>query len=211
MPTLSRPSARLARAMAHLRSGDTAKARQEFTKLRADAAKLGARWGHEGELQLQMLDEGKDPAAALATYQRLAKETEANFPTVANQAKLRIGRVMIASKKYAEAEAYFRRILDQRVASTGDVIAGAWNGLGTSLRNKPGATEADQKEALFAHLRVVVSFEDVEQEQPEALYGAGKGFQVVPAEDAANRSRQMLGRVINEYPSSDWATKAKQG
>ncbi|MFG0316555.1 MAG: tol-pal system YbgF family protein [Planctomycetota bacterium JB042] len=205
------PEARLARGLSYLQSGNEGKARQEFGKLRSDAGKLGARWGYEGELRVQMLDESKDPGTALATYRRLAKETEMSHPTVANQAKLRIGRVLIAQGKSDEAEAFFRRILDQRSASAREVVAGAFNGLGTSLRNKAGATAAEMKEALYAHLRVVVSFEEVAHELPEALYGAGKCFQVVPAEDAVNRSRQMFYRVINEYPNSEWAAKAKQG
>lgn len=205
------PEARLARGLSYLRGGDEGKARQEFSKLRSDSGRLGERWGFEGELQLQMLDEKKDPAAALATYQRLAKETEANYPTVANQAKLRIGRVLIQSKKFGEAEAFFRKILEKRMASAREVVAGAYNGLGTSLRNKPGVGAAEMKEALYAHLRVVVSFEDIDEAQPEALYGAGKCFQVVPVEDAANRSRQMLGRVINLYPNSPEAKLARQG
>ena len=205
------PQAELGSGVANLRGGSASKAKAAFTKLKNNAGKYGERWGFEAELQLQMLDEAKDPATALTTYRRLAKETQLNYPTVANQAKLRIGRVLISSKQYGEAEDFFRKILEARTVSAPDVVAGAFNGLGTSLRNKPGAGDKELREALYAHLRVIVSFESVMSEQPEALYGAGKCFQRVNVEDAANRSRRMLGRVINEFPTSEYAAKAKQG
>jgi len=205
------PEAALGTGLAHLRGGSASKAKASFSKLKSNSSKYGERWGYEADLQLQMLSESKDPATALTTYRRLAKETQSKYPTVANQAKLRIGRVLISSKQFDEAESFFRTILEARTVSAPDVVAGAYNGLGTSLRNKPGAGDKELREALYAHLRVIVSFEGVVSELPEALYGAGKCFQKVPVEDAANRSRRMLGRVINEFGNSSWAAKAKQG
>ncbi len=204
------PHAQLGRALSLLRGGDANRARQGFQKLKSSG--YGGRWEKEADLHLMILDEGKNSSQALDGYQRLITETEKDYPMVANQAKLRIGRVYIASKQYDKAKQYFQTILDNRAGSSREVIAGAYNGLGTAIRNQGTVSKADWKTSLFAHLRVRVSYSDVDAEQAEALYGAGKAFQNVEGvEDAAQRARQLLGSCISLYPDSDWAEKARGG
>lgn len=204
------PHAQLYRALALLNSGDANRARQGFQKLKGSG--YGGRWDKEADLHLMILDESKNPTQALEGYQKLITETETNYPMVANQAKLRIGRVYIASKQYDKARKYFQTILDNRTGTSREVLAGAYNGLGTAIRNSDKVSKADWKTALYAHLRVRVSYTDVEEEQAEALFGAGKAFQNVEGvEDAANRARQCLGTCISLYPNSEWAEKARAG
>jgi tetratricopeptide (TPR) repeat protein len=187
-------------------SGDAANARASFLKLR----EFGERWQIASDLQIQIAEEAKDPAAALEAYRGIVTKA-ASFPSIANEAKLRIGRVMIANKKHSDAIAAFQGILDARQASSRRIQAGAWNGFGAALAAKPDARPEDLKQALYAHLRVITQFDDVPDEQPEALYRAGKMFQRVEAQDAAMRARQLFSRCQKDYPGSEWAKLAAQG
>lgn len=207
------PHCLLMRGVALAESGDVTRAEAAFKKLstEADSKGYGERWKFEGDLQLLVLNEIKDPAGTLESYQRLASQTDGKHPSVANQAKLRIGRVYIATKQYDQAEQYFRNIIDNRAASAREIVAGAYNGLGSALRNKPNASEDDYRTALYNHLRVIVSYSDIFDEQAEALYSAGKCFQRVPGKDSLARAKMMLHRCINEYPNSDWAQEAQKG
>lgn len=205
------PEARLKKGIALVKSGQAQRARQVFSALEREAGKVGARWALEAKLQLLRLDEAKDPKAALEAYEGLLKEAGSKYPTVAHAARLRIGRVLTALGRYDEAIAAFREILAKRSDLPREIVAGAFNGLGTALRSKPNATPEELKEALYAHLRVFVSYPDVVDEQPEALYGAGKCFQKVPVQDAEARAQWALGKVVREYPNSVWAKKARQG
>jgi len=207
------PYASLQRGMALAQSGDARRAKAAFESLKTEAASngYGDRWGFEADLQIAVLGEKENPTGALETYQRLAGATENRFPSVSNQAKLRIGRVFVATGQFEKAQQFFRTILENRAASSREIVAGAYNGLGSALRNDAKATEADLKEALYHHLRVIVSYPDVVGEQAEALYSAGKCFQQIPGEDSLNRSRLLLYRCINEYPDSPWALEAQKG
>jgi tetratricopeptide (TPR) repeat protein len=187
-------------------SSDAKGARAAFLKLK----EMGERWSLMADLQVQILDEAANPTAALETYKKISTQA-GKYPDVANLAKLQIGRGMFAAKQYAEAEANFRSILDNRAASTRDIQAGAWNGLGASLAAKDKATADDLRKSLFAHLRVITQFDDIIDEQPEALYRAGKTFLKVPSTDAAARSKQLLGRCQKEFAGTQWAKLASQG
>lgn len=187
-------------------AGDAKGARAAFTKLKD----LGERWALMGDLQIQILDEAANPTAALDAYKKIITSA-AKYPDVANLARLQVGRAMIAAKQFGEAEANFRSILDNRSSSTRDIQAGAWNGLGAALASKDKASADDVKKALFAHLRVITQFDDVLDEQPEALYRAGKCFQRVPTTDSATRAKQLLTRCQKEFAGTEWAKRAAQG
>lgn len=188
-------------------AGDAKGARAAFTKVK----EMGERWSFMADLQLQILDEAANPTAALDVYKKIITQTGSKYPDVANLARLQVGRAMIAAKQYLEAETNFRSILDNRTASSRDIQAGAWNGLGAALASKEKATADDLKKALFAHLRVITQFDDVLDEQPEALYRAGKAFQKVQTTDSATRSKQLLTRCQKEFAGTEWAKKAAQG
>ncbi|MFH1998652.1 MAG: tetratricopeptide repeat protein, partial [Planctomycetota bacterium] len=136
-------------------------------------------------------------------------DVKAQYPEVANKARLRIGRVLIQQKKFAEAEAFFTEIIDSRMeAPDKDVVAGAYLGRGLCTLSKRDATKEDNKQALFDLLRVVVSYKDVGEHQPEALYHAGKCFLLVGDKDAARRSQALFSRLKTDWPASIWAQKA---
>ena len=201
------PYAVLGRAITLSRMGDASRARTGFNKLKS----YGGRWDYESQLQLLILDEAKDPSGAFDAYKRLLGSTERQYPSVANQAKLRIGRALIRSGKYGEAQRYFETILDNRSDSSSEVVAGAFNGLGASLWNKPNASADDFKQALYAHLRVYVSYPEVIEEQPEAMYSIGKCFQQVPGPDSAARATHFLRNCAARYPDTEWGQKAMGG
>ncbi|MFH0946387.1 MAG: tetratricopeptide repeat protein, partial [Planctomycetota bacterium] len=207
------PYASLQRGIALAQGGDQRRAQAAFEKLKGEAGSkgYGERWGFEADLQLLILAEKDNPDAALEGYRRLSSSTEGKHPSVANQAKLRIGRVYVATGRCDEARAFFETILKDRAASTREIVAGAYNGLGSAFRKKKNATDVDIRAALYNYLRVIVSYGDVLDEQAEALYSAGKCFQRVPGPESINRSKTLLHRCINEHPDSSWAQEAQKG
>jgi TolA-binding protein len=200
------PLARLNRGLTFARKGDEKNARDAFDTLLKDAAKFGERFKHESELQLAILDESKDPAGALAKYNAIAAATEKTYPSVASQARLRIGRAMIATGDTAKAAQFFQNIVDERAASSAEIVAGAYNGLGRALYE-----QKNYKDALFCFLRVYTVFNDQAAEQPEAMYFAAKCFQQVEGPESKTRAQSLLQRVVREYPDSSWALEAKKG
>lgn len=199
------PPAVLGRGLALLVGNNDAGARKAFEELKG----FGGRWAQESELQSQMLDEDKNPSAALETYKRLAASSD---PGVANKARLRIGRVLIAQRKYGEAKTFFETVIAERSETTPrEVVAGAFNGLGASIWRNPAASAADYRTALYHHLRVIVSYGDIEDEQAEALYSAGALFSVVPGDENASRSQYYLRRCVSLYGDSGWGQKAAAG
>lgn len=198
----------LSKGMAQAQGGDANSARKSFQALKD----FTGRWPLESELQVQILDEGKNPAAALDVYKRLAASAERDYPSVANQARLRVGRVLIAQKKFSEARNFFQAVVDERTPTTSrEVIAGAFNGLGAAIWNDPKSSKADCRDALFHHLRVIVSYDDVFGEQPEAYYSAGVLFSLNEGEEAAARSQTYLRRCVSSYADTAWGQKAAAG
>ncbi len=201
-------------------AGKDDEAKRVFTQLKADSAakKYGEFWSRTAELNLLLLQEVTDLNGAFAGYQALVAATEANYPTISSQAKLRIGRVLVKNGKFDEAKAFFQAIIDNRQTLSREVVAGAYNGLGNALIGAAVAAGGDRvasekgyQDALFTFLRVVAQYEDVPQEQPEALYFAAQCFKKVKGEDNAQRATRCLNRVVNEYPGTTWAEKAKGG
>ncbi len=223
------PMALADKGLGYYESGKDEDARRTFAQLKKDATdkKYGEFWSRTADLHLLILQEEKDLKGAFEGYQSLVAATEANYPTISSQAKLRIGRVHVKNRKFDEARAFFQAILDNRQSLPREVVAGAYNGLGNALLGKGQATEKGDaekgtkgdraaaeklyQEALYAFLRVVAQYEDVPQEQPEALYYAGQCFKQVKCDGNTARSQQCLRRVVNEFPGTSWAEKAKSG
>lgn len=220
------PLAEIGKGIVLMHGTDGKRAEAHFTRLKAEAASkgYGERAALEADLRLLMLGEQANPAGVIEAYKKLATQTEATHPEIANLAKLRMGKALIGAQKFDEAKAYFQGILDQRAASPQEIVAGAYNGLGAAIyysalakypnaadKQQAAALAADLKLALYNFLRVIVSYDQVSEEQPEAMYHAGKCFQHVEGTESQQRSQTLLRRVASEYPNSRWALEAKKG
>lgn len=204
------PEAVKERAICYVNNKDMKKARIEFTNLKKDIPKkkISDFWKHEVEYWLIFLNEDSDARRALDDYKKLYDDVKDSYPKVANQARLRIGRVLIQQKKYDEAKAFFTEIIDSRLDADRDVAAGAYLGRGLCILSKRNASKEDNKQALFDLLRVVVHYKEVGEHQAEALYYAGKCFLQVGDKDASKRSKVLFQRLQSDWSASKWAQKA---
>ncbi|MCB9897875.1 MAG: tetratricopeptide repeat protein [Planctomycetes bacterium] len=209
---------------------DFAAAKEAFDKLASEASSkgLGQRWGLEGEFYSLWASEA-DPKTAkgkdfVAAYKALRDQAASVDPGLANRCALNMGRAYVRKNDVDSAERIFQEIIDKRLGTDAEVVAGAYNGRGECAfahalayvkdeRRKSDAIDAF-KEARLDFLRVYVSYKGVEREQPEALYMAGQCFLNLAAIDeteteAEFQGRVMLKRLKDGYPLSEQAKKVE--
>ncbi len=132
------------------------------------------------------------------------------YPDVANKCRLRIGRVLLMEKKYDEAVKFCDEIIENRMDADREVVAGAYliRGRCRMSRTNPKPKPEDYKEALYDLLRVVVHYKDVGGPQAEAMYFAGKCFQLLGGKDSARHWQGLYRRLQREWPASPWTKEA---
>lgn len=192
---------------------DDAKKTYEQLKGQVTLKNLGARWELLADFRLLELSEKSDANAALTGYDELQKKA-AEFPDVANMARLRVGYVMIQKQQIDKARSYFNDIIKDRQASDVQTVAGAYNGLGTSfVSGKKDPTLDDFNNALFPFFRTVFKYGDELGQSElvaEALYWGGRCLEGRGKENDVKRARQLYDRCKKEYPTSEWAKLAAQ-
>jgi TolA-binding protein len=109
---------------------------------------------------------------------------------------------LAATRKYKEAEALVRQVIQANPAEDADSQAPAYNTLGDCLRaaNRP-------KDALIAYLHTDMLYSKDKQEHPRALHGIVAAFRQLK-QDA--RADEFAQRLKQEYPRSPWLTKGAE-
>ncbi len=206
------PDALLRRAECYLGRGDANEARKTilYLKQQVDKKGLGDQWKYEVEFWITYLKERTDSSRALKDYKEIYKKVEKNFPDVANKCRWRIGRVLMMEKKYNEAISYCTEIIEDRLAADREVAAGSYLTRGRSIMSKrdPKPVEADYKAALYDLLRVIVHYKDIGAPQAEAMYYAGKCFQLLGGKDSAKYWQGLYRRLQREWVNTRWAQEA---
>ncbi len=218
----------LARALvgkgkAALYSQDTATALAAFAKLKAEAASkgFGERWSLEGEFyELQATQTaGGSASDAVKGYRDLRSRAASGYPSIASNCALMIGRTLLGQDDVQSALPHFNDIIELRLDSDRDVAAGAYNGRGRCIfalaeRLRDNGDGEGAKEEFAAarldFLRVHVHYPDVQGAQPEALYWAAESFLNVGDADADLQAAVLRKRLMDRYPSTDWAQKVQR-
>jgi tetratricopeptide (TPR) repeat protein len=126
-------------------------------------------------------DQGKIAEAA-ASY-GVAEKASGVSLIVQQQARLGQGRVLVAQKKFSDAEAIFRKLAAEDASSL--VLAGAWNGLGDvwsqDAKSKADAEQIEKLyDAAFAYMRGIAQYGPGPGESPveykRSLEGAAAAF-----------------------------------
>lgn len=210
-----------------------------FKKLQDDASArdLGELWGLEAEFALLWADEARGKKGVLEGYKDLRARCRDDYPAVANQCSLRMGRVYLSSDKVDEALPLFNEIIDSRLTTDRSIVAGAFNGRGRCLfwegqnelaksreaTNKKESERAAQyledalasfRAARLDFLRVNMVYLGVAREQPESLYWGGQAFLNVASLDSAEADAERFGKILlkrcsDRFPQSEWGSKAK--
>lgn len=103
---------------------------------------------------------------------------------------------LAATKKYKEAEALVREVIQANPPEDAASQAPAYNTLGDCLRaaNKP-------KEALIAYLHTDMLYRKNREEHPRSLYEIAAMFRILKQDSRADEFTQ---RLKQEYPRSPW-------
>lgn len=223
-----RPRALLGRAKALLNLGRFGDADDLLRTLQSESGSKGyaPEWPQEAEFLLLYSAEaqGGDPAEILRGYKDLRLVTQGEFEGIANKCALRIGRLMFSSDDpdLRGAESLFEEIIDGRMETDRDVVAGAYNGRGRVrfLRGQQALTNGDPERAreeldaaLLDFLRVRVSYDQISSEQPEALYWAAQSFRSLDplgggGAEADLNGRRLIKTLRERFPESAWARQA---
>lgn len=197
-----------------------------FGKLKseAEAKALGQRWALEAEFYTIWANEARDPSKDyVPQYQALRTKAAAVDSGLANRCALNMGRASLRKQDLARAESMFQEIIDKRLDSEDDVVAGAFNGRGeVSFARAIAATKSPDtleraldefREARLDFLRVYVSYKGVAREQPKALFMAGQSFLNIGTLDKEEGEAQYHGRVLlsrlrADFPNSSEAKQA---
>jgi tetratricopeptide (TPR) repeat protein len=118
-------------------------------------------------------------------------------------AKLAKAESLAAIKKYQEAEALVREVIQENPAEDAESQAPAYNTLGDCLRaaNRP-------TDALIAYLHTDMLFSKDKEEHPRALHGITAMFRQLKQDGHAEEYAQ---RLKQEYPRSVWTRTPTTG
>ena len=173
---------------------------------------MGEFWQHESKYWQILVRESKDRNKAKKDYQDLFDATRESFPSIANKARLRIGRIDVHEKRFKEALALFDEIIDNRFASDREVVAWAYLSRGNCKMNMPkqGDGKAQFKDALFDLVRVWAHYEDVGGPQAEAMYWSAKCLQYLgeDVKESTRRWQTLFRRIQHDWPGTQWAKLA---
>ncbi len=201
---------RIAMCQRALRKPDEAKATFEQLKGQVTLKNLGARWELLADFRLLELDEKNDPKKALTGYQDLQAKA-AEFPDVANMARLRVGYVMIQQGQIDKARKFFEDIIKDRQASDTQIVAGAYNGLGSTYLTKEKPTAEEHDQALFLFFKTVFHYgEELKGTEllAEALYKGATCLAARAGEHNQKRAKQLFSQCKDEFPTSEWGKLA---
>jgi tetratricopeptide (TPR) repeat protein len=140
-------------------------------------------------------------AAALKAFEEVLANTSTSDAAKAQRlaAKLGQARCLAAMKRTAEAIKIAQEIIDQADPDNTDLLAEAYNTLGTALRKTGHA-----KEAMLAFLHVDVLYDSVPDLHAEALANLVELFNEMHKPDHAGICEQKLKR---DYKNSPWAAE----
>jgi TolA-binding protein len=200
-------------AMCQRAQGKLEDAKQTYEQLKGQVTlkNLSPRWDLLADFRLLELSEKANPDAALNGYEELQQKA-AEYPDVANMARLRVGYVMIQKGQIERARKFFDDIIKDRQASDVLTVAGAYNGLGTTyVAGKKEPTSDDFRSALYPFFRTIFHYGDElgpNELVAEALYWGGRCLEARGKENDVKRAKVLYDRCTKEYPTSEWAKLA---
>jgi tetratricopeptide (TPR) repeat protein len=171
---------------------------KEFKTL-ATTRNFGSLWNLRGELGegIVKVVKGLFPNA-LKIFERVeVKAKSQGVSDIEQEAKMWQGKCLLGSKDYRKAVSFFKNITDATNVTDREVMASAYNGLGTAYwgLSKKGSDRELVHKALMAHLRVVLVYSGVRSEYLEALKLAVKEAGKLGLERTARELKQELDAI----------------
>jgi hypothetical protein len=150
-------------------------------------------------------------------YVEIGGRAGSTFPVVRNRARVLEAETYLEgeTKDYAKARKIYEAVTKDPKADA-PTLAGAYSGMGDCLFQEAveklrsnGDASGTLKDAVLNYLRVVIVYKDQTRYVPRACYQAGKVFEFM-GEDNRPNAMTMYRKVVQEYPGSEWAIKAKE-
>jgi tetratricopeptide (TPR) repeat protein len=166
----------------------------------ADMARLPQSADRAAVLRARLFDKKGDHDKAIAEYDRLIQGSEAGSVRQ-REARLAKAESLVAAKKFAEAEADLRAVIQAAPAEDAQAQSAAYNALGDCLRaaGKP-------KDALLAYLHTDLLYSKDKEQHPRALAQISKLWRDLKRDDRAD---EAWNRLKQEYPQSPWLAAAR--
>ncbi len=166
----------------------------------ADMAKLPQSADRAAVLRAKLFDKKGDHDKAIAEYDRLIQGSP-DGSLRQREARLAKAESLVATKKFAEAEADVRAVIKSSPAEDYQAQSAAYNTLGDCLRaaGKP-------KDALNAYLFTDLLYSKDKEQHPRALAHLSKLWRELKRDDRAD---DTWNRLKQEYPSSPWLAAAR--
>ncbi len=182
---------RSALARTFLKKGDFAAADREIAEL----AKLPGASDRAAVLRTSVLAGQGKHDEALRELDQLIARLPKNSPGQRN-AQFAKAQSLASMKKFDEAEALLREVIQANPPENATVQAPAYNTLGDCLReaNRP-------KDALLAYLHTDLLYSKNKEEHPRALYQISQLFRKLKQD---GRADEVFQRLKQEYPKSPW-------
>lgn len=175
---------------------------------------LSARWSIASDLGKVLLDDSLKGSQREQQLKALSARAGVDYPVERNRAEVALGEALFNAKKRAEAQKVFQAVTDDPKADA-RTLAGAYTGLGVCLYEKgaPRAAEESGKqflrEAQLHFMRVVVSYKNEYRYVPQAMFFAGRCFQLIEGETTNEDATKLFTKVIRDYKGSSWAQEAR--
>jgi tetratricopeptide (TPR) repeat protein len=191
-------AAREALARLQIHSGDYAGAEANIAAL----SKLPRGGDRSAVLRTKLLAKQGKHAEAIAEMDRLIAASPKGSERQ-RAARLAKAESLAAIKKFKEAEALVREVIQENPAEDAASQAPAYNTLGDCLRaaNRP-------KDALIAYLHTDMLYSKDKEEHPRALHGISAMFRQLKQDAHADEYAQ---RLKQEYPRSVWTRTPTTG
>lgn len=210
------PYAVFTKAQAQYDSGKGASAPKTFAAFDKliQQKQLSDRWSIASDLGKVLFNDSIKGSKREQQLKALSARAGIQYPVERNRAEVALGEALFNGKKREEAEKVFRAITKDPKADA-RTLAGAHTGLGVCLYEK-GEPQADSnagkqllREAQLHFMRVVVSYKNEYRYVPQAMFFAGRCFQLIEGDPANEHATKLLTKVIRDYKGSTWAQEAR--
>jgi hypothetical protein len=168
---------------------------------------------HEGEFFKILADGaagGADPKVFQSRLRDLLGKVQGAFPMLANRMSVQLAHSLRTHGDPEDARKIYEDLAGKENADA-NTRAGAYLGLGHVALAKAGSSDRDlARQALLDFLRVRLETRDAWPVlQAEALYHAMLAAEKWQGEDWKYIVARCKFIVLNEYPSTEWASRAK--
>jgi predicted negative regulator of RcsB-dependent stress response len=186
-------------------SGDSAKAKAALQKMKEVTVGLDPSYGMRADLGLARAEvRSGDARAGLNALTSLLTKASSD-PHLSNLIRMETGNAQVKLKEFSHAEASFRGILDSKMVSNPDVLAGASNGLGDCL-----FAQDRFREAADSYSKTFAWFYERNAQKDQvgwALYRCALAFEAYSGketdtekkEQAAKYSKRLLNKAVKEF------------